>query len=130
MPDLTVTHEENGVQDYSYTLEIQGDNIEDRNPFTLNGSSDIEFYCYGFKLRSAGGFLISDPSKAPTISFLDSLMDMGCQIDGLPDDWAKAIEIRRFCAEYDIDEDEYQDYIDNPPEIGPDDVLIPDDRVY
>lgn len=129
MPDLTVTHEENGVRDYSYTLEIQGNNIEDVNPFTLNGSSDIEFYCYGFKIRS-DGLIISDPTKASTISFLRSLQKMGCEIDGLPDDWAKAIEIRRFCAEHDIDEDEYQDYIDNPPEIGSDDVLIPDDRVY
>lgn len=57
-------------------------------------------------------------------------MDMGCQIDGQPDDWAKTIEIRHFCDEHDIDEDEYQDYIDNPTEIGLDDVLILDDRVY
>ena len=101
MPDLTITSHEPGEPDYTYTLEIQGDNIEDANPFTLNGSSDIEFYCYGFKI-SSDGLTVSDPSKSTTISFLRSLQKMGCEIGGLPDEWAKALEIRRFCAEHDI----------------------------
>lgn len=131
MPDLVVTNNTGGESGSSYTLEILGDDIQQINPFTINGSSDTEFYCYGFKIRN-DGTVISDPSKSPTISFLRSLQIMGCQIDGLPDDWSQALEKRRFCAEYDIDEDEYQDFIANMDEPGPDadDVLITDDRVY
>lgn len=130
MPDSIVTNNAGGESGYSYALGIQGDDIQVVNPFTINGSSDTEFYCYGFKIRSDGGLLISDPSKAPTISFLRSLQIMRCQIDGLPDDWAKTMEIRRFCAENDIDEDEYQDIIDDPYILGPNDVLIKDDKIY
>lgn len=43
MSDLTAKHEENGVRDCSYTLEIQSDNIEDRNRLTLMAVLTLNF---------------------------------------------------------------------------------------
>lgn len=45
-------------------------------------------------------------------------MFMGCQIDGLPDDWKKAIEIYQYCAEHDIYIDEYEEHIEAGEEEG------------
>jgi hypothetical protein len=129
MPDLTITQIEDGKPLYSYTLGIQGDDIEKVNPYTLNGSSDTEFFNYGFKIRGDGNSITSDPEHTSTVGLITSLMFLNCQIDGLPEDWQKAIEIHQFCAEHDIDIDEYEDYI-AAGEPDPNAVELPDYRVY
>lgn len=131
MPDLTITQMKDGEPQYSYILAFQGDDIEAVNPYTVNGSTDTEFFNYGFKISSDGNSITADPEHTSIIGLITSLMFMGCQIDGLPDDWQKAIEIHQYCEEHDIGIDEYDEYIAaGEEELDLDAVVLPDISIY